>query len=195
LTIVFASVFMINQKYYKRMFAYSSMENMGMILIGISLGKAGLLGAMILLVSHAFAKSSAFYLTGNILNVYKTREISHVYSLVKIMPYTAYGLILSSLAVTGAPPFAIFIGEFFIISAVYHIYGFAYTIIILLALLTAFLSINYKVAKMAFCEVKPTSRTKDEWISTLVPLINLALAFSVLFAIPAINNILKGIIR
>ena len=193
LTIVFASIFMINQKYYKRMFAYSSMENMGMILIGISLGKAGLLGAMILLISHAFAKSSVFYLTGNILSAYKTRKIAHVYSLVKNMPYTAYGLILSSLAVTGAPPFAIFIGEIFIISAVYHIYGFVYAIIILLALLTAFLSINYKVAKMSFSERKSTQKTKDEWVSALIPLINLTLSFCVLFAIPAINNILKGI--
>ncbi|NOZ84607.1 MAG: hydrogenase 4 subunit F [Epsilonproteobacteria bacterium] len=193
LTILFASIFMINQKYYKRMFAYSSMENMGMILIGVSLGKAGLLGAMILLVSHAFAKSSVFYLTGNILSVYKTRKTAHVHSLVKNMPYTAYGLILSSLAVTGAPPFAVFIGEFFIISAVYRIYGFAYTIIILLALLTAFLSINYKVAKMSFSERNSTQKTKDEWVSALIPLINLTLSFCVLFAIPAINNILKGI--
>ncbi len=194
LSVVFASIFMVNQKYYKRLFAYSSIENMGVILIGLSLGKTGLLGSIVLLISHAFAKSSAFYLTGNILSVYKTRKISDVNMLVKNMPYTAYGLILTSLAVTGAPPFATFVGEFLIIAAVYKIYGFAYFSILLLSLLVAFLSVNYKISRMSFLDGKAMQNNSCDMISAAVPLINTALAFAVLFAIPAINKILSGVL-
>lgn len=194
LSVVFASTFMVNQKYYKRLFAYSSIENIGVILIGLSLGKAGLLGSIILLTSHAFAKSSAFYLTGNILSAYRTRKINSVNSLVKNMPYTAYGLILASLAVTGAPPFATFVGEFLIIAAVYKIYGFVYFAILLLSLLLAFLSVNYKIAKMSFREAETIEKNSCEPISAAIPLINVALSFAVLFAIPILSKILSGVL-
>ncbi len=194
LTVIFASIFMVNQKYYKRMFAYSSIENMGVVLVGISLGKEGLIGAIILIVSHAFAKSSAFYLTGNILSVYRTRNINEVNSLLKNMPYTAYGLILAALAVTGAPPFATFVGEFIIISGVFKIYGLFYAVVIISFLLLAFLSINYKVARMSFSDDKSSQNVQCELIGASVPLVNISLSILVVFAIPLINSLLKGLI-
>ncbi len=194
LTVMFAALFIVNQQYYKRMFAYSSIENMGVILIGISLGKYGILGAIILLISHAFAKSSAFYLTGNILSVYKSRKIREINSLTTRMPYTGYGLMLASLAVTGAPPFATFVGEFLILSGILKVYGVSYAVIVLSFLLLAFISLNYKVAQMSFSKKEGFNQASCEFIGATIPIINIVLSFCVLFAIPLISNVLKGFV-
>ncbi len=192
-TVVFAGIFIISQKFYKRMFAYSSMENMGMILIGLSINnKYAMLGAIVLIVSHAFAKSSAFYTTGNILSVYKTRNINDVKDLVRILPFGAYSFILSALAVTGAPPFGTFLGELFIIYAVYLKFGIMLAIIILIFLSAAFFSVNYKVSKMSFAVASDAQRQKDDAMSSIVPIINTVLAFLVIFTIGFINNILTA---
>ncbi len=196
LTVVFASIFMITQKFYKRMFAYSSIENMGMILIGLSLNnKYAFLGAVVLLISHAFAKSSAFYTTGNILSVYKTRNINEVTGITKTIPFAAYSLILSALAVTGSPPFGTFFGELLIVYAVYVKFGVIISLLIFAFLSLAFFSLNYKVAKMSFsrCDME---KQKDDIMSSFVPILNTVLAFLVIFAVGFINNVITtGIVK
>ncbi len=197
MTVAFASIFLITQKFYKRMFAYSSMENMGMILIGLSINnKYAFLGAVVLLISHAFAKSSAFYTTGSVLSVYKTRNINEVKGLVHVIPFGAYSLILSALAVTGAPPFGTFLGELFIIYAVYVKFGIIISLILLLFLSIAFFSVNYKVAKMSFSKCNRLSKQKDSVMSSFVPVINTILAFMVIFAVGFINELITtGMIK
>ncbi|HYW34110.1 MAG TPA: proton-conducting transporter membrane subunit, partial [Balneolaceae bacterium] len=78
LTVAVACLTMTAQINYKRMFAYSSMENMGMILIGFSLGGYGLIGAAIIIVSHGLAKSAIFFLTGDMLSSYRSTDIHDV---------------------------------------------------------------------------------------------------------------------
>ncbi len=197
LTVVFASTFLITQKFYKRMFAYSSMENMGMILIGLSVDtKYAFLGTIILMVSHAFAKSSAFYTTGNILSVYKTRNINDIKGMVNAIPFAAYSFILSSLAVTGAPPFGTFLGEMLIIYAIYVKFGIIFSLAVLLFLSIAFFSVNYKVSKMSFSSNGDSLKRRDATMGSFVPIVNTVLAFLTVFAAGIINNILNtGVIR
>ena len=150
LTMVFAALILPSQRFYKRMFAYSTMENMAMILIGLLAGGIGVTGAIILMVSHAFGKGGAFYSSGNILETYGTKSISQISGMREKMPYTSVSLILSSLAVTGAPPFGTFLGEFLILAA---LYASGYTIPFILALVSlfiAFASINFHVSRMVF---------------------------------------------
>ncbi|WP_035589162.1 proton-conducting transporter transmembrane domain-containing protein [Hippea jasoniae] len=196
LSVGFAAIFLVSQKFYKRMFAYSSIENMGMILIGLSLNnRYALLGAIILLISHAFAKSSVFYSTGNILNLYKTRMINRIRGLSGNIPKTAYALVFSSLAIGGAPPFGNFIGELLIIYAFYSKFGLFYTLILVGFLGIAFFSINYKVASMSFSNSK-TSPDLSKNISSLIPIINVAMSFLVIFFIGFIEKILfMGMIK
>ncbi|WP_022670949.1 proton-conducting transporter membrane subunit [Hippea alviniae] len=192
LTVGFASVFLVSQKFYKRMFAYSSMENMGMILIGLALGnKFALLGAVVLIVAHAFAKSSAFYTTGNILSVYKTRDITEIRGLSKVMPIGAYNLVLSSLAVTGAPPFANFVGEALIIYAVYLKFGLFLTVVLSAFLTLSFFAVNYKVVRMSFSISDRNFENKDN-MALFIPVLNTLLAFFVVFAVGFINTLLVG---
>ena len=149
-TVVIAAFILASQRDLKRMFAYSTMENMGMMVIGFVIGGAGFVGALVLLVSHAFAKAGAFYSSGNILESYQTREMSEISNLKENMPHTTVSLLLSSLSVTGSPPFGTFIGEFLIILSLYMSGLYILVAIMAFSLIVAFASVNFKVAGMVF---------------------------------------------
>ena len=149
-SLIFVALVMPSQTQTKRMFAYSTMENMSIGLLGLITGGIGFLGAILILLSHAFGKSGAFYSSGNILEIYGTRNITMIQGMKKRMPYTSSTLILSSLAVTGAPPFATFIGEFLIIYQLISMGQIAAVIILVISLFIISLSIIYKVSTMIF---------------------------------------------
>jgi hydrogenase-4 component F len=150
-SVVFASIFLGSQRKYKRMFAYSTMENMSIALIGFATGTVvGIAGALLLLVAHSFGKASAFYSSGNVLKSYGEKDIERVSGVARAMPVTGSSLILSSLAVTGTPPFGTFFGEFLILYAVYS-GGYIIPFVLLAIFIpVAFISVNYNVTRMAF---------------------------------------------
>jgi hydrogenase-4 component F len=190
LTVGVAALMMTVQNNYKRMFAYSSMENMGMILIGFALGKYGLLGAAIIIVSHGLAKSAVFFFCGDVLSTYGSTKIEDVNGLMKKSPRTASGLFLSALAVTGAPPFAIFIGELFIFAALIQQYGSWLAIIVMLFLAITFIAVNFRTGKMIFSGVAAGAQDSAR-IETWVPVINLTLSLLVLVFIPYFEQLLQ----
>ncbi len=150
LTLLFVALIMASQRNIKRMFAYSTMENMAMITLGLILGTYGLIGALLIILAHAFGKSSAFFSSGNILGTYGTKDINAIRGVRNRLPSTALSLIGSSLIVTGAPPFGVFIGEFFIIYQLFigKNYGLAASIIVFLFIISV--SVMNKVSKMVF---------------------------------------------
>ncbi len=150
MTVAIAAFMLVSQRDLKRMFAYSTMENMGLMVLGFIAGGVGYAGAIVLLVSHAFGKAGAFYSSGNVLESYRTRNIADIRNMRENMPHTSISLLFSSLSVTGSPPFGTFIGEFLILLSLYMA-GFWYISAIVAACLAiAFASINYKVAGMVF---------------------------------------------
>ncbi len=183
LTLVVSALLMTVQKYFKRLYVYSSMENMGIALIGISLGGVALKGAFILIIAHAFAKSAVFYLSGNILIRYKDSKINKVKGLIKKMPFTAYCLFFAALAATGAPPFATFIGEIMIFSEVIKNYNWIITVVLSVFIAIAFISVNYYTAKMIFSGKDEDVKERKSLVN-FVPLINIAMAFIIIFFIP-----------
>lgn len=146
-----ASIFLGYQTRYKRMFAYSTMENMNLALIGLAIGgTAGVMGALLLLVSHSFGKAGAFYTSGSIMKSSGVKKIAEVNGLWKGMPASSASLLLSSLAVTGAPPFGTFFGEFLIFYSMIAQHLYAQLVIVVFFVVTAFISINQNVSRMIF---------------------------------------------
>ncbi len=188
LSITLAAFMSFNQVYYKRMFAYSSIDNMGIALIGLSLGGYAFVGSVLIILSHAFAKSATFFLTGNVLINYKSWKINDVKGVAKTLPVTGYSLFFGSLAVTGTPPFGTFIGELLILISIFNTYGVVITLVTGLFLAMAFIGINYQTLKMVFSETDLEKKTED--YSVIIPIINLILALAVTFASPLIYNIL-----
>ena len=110
----------------KRLLAYHSIENIGIIGIGIGLGiigKAtgndalallGLSGGLLHVLNHSLFKSLLFYGAGSVYRSTHTRHIDHLGGLIKKMPYTAVFFLIGSLAICGLPPFNGFISEYLI---------------------------------------------------------------------------------
>jgi hydrogenase-4 component F len=103
---------------YKRLFAFSTVEHMGIILTAIGLGaSAADYGAMQQIVNHSVTKSFCFFAAGVTLLAVGTREIAAVRGLIRRAPIAGAALIFGGLAVAGAPPLAVFLSEFAILKA------------------------------------------------------------------------------
>ncbi len=190
LTVIIAASLMAVQTNYKRLFAYSTMENMGMALIGISLGGYAFVGVFVLIISHAFAKSSTFFLSGNLLSRYKTLKIDDVTGVAKRMPSTAYTLLFDAMAITGMPPFGTFFGELLIILVLLSILPLEWTLLLVGFLALAFISMNFKVGKMIFSE-SDGKKMDRERVGTIVPIIGTIFSLATIFFIPFISKVIK----
>ncbi len=150
LTAVLGAFLLQRQRSFKRMFAYSSMEVMGLALVGVGIGGIALYGALLLLFAHAFAKSSAFYCAGNVLRADGTTHIDDIRDLRHRLPRTAGAWVLASSAVTGAPPFGTFVGELLIVAGAITAGLTPVALVVILAILVAFLGVNSQVGRMVF---------------------------------------------
>ncbi|MDD3876640.1 MAG: proton-conducting transporter membrane subunit [Bacteroidales bacterium] len=121
----------IVQHDFKKLLAYHSIENIGIIGIGIGLGVIGMAvhipvltvlgfaGALLHVLNHSLFKSLLFYTAGSVYQQTKTRNIEKLGGLIKKMPVTALFFLLGSLAICGLPPFNGFISEFLIYSGIF----------------------------------------------------------------------------
>jgi len=118
LSLLVATLFIFRQHDYKRLLAYSSVEHMGIVAVGVAFGGVlGLTGALWQLINHAVAKSLMFFASGHVLLRYGTKEIAQVPGVVRVLPVTGSMLVLGGLALTGTPPFGIFASELTIFAA------------------------------------------------------------------------------
>jgi hydrogenase-4 component F len=146
-----AAFLLIQVRDYKRMFAYSTIEHMGIILAAAGFAThASDFGAVAQMLNHAITKSLCFYVAGVILLAMGTREIRQVRGLFRASPFAGGALLLCALAITGAPPFPIFLSEFSILNSGLRS-GHAFAVAILAVLIVvAFIAIMLQVNTMLF---------------------------------------------
>jgi hydrogenase-4 component F len=117
-SIVIGALLMVRKGNFKRLFAYSSVEHMGIIAVALGFGGAlGLYGALLQVLTHALAKAVLFLTSGDVSLRYKTREAGDVSGLLAAVPVTGGALLLGSFAVLGSPPFGVFLSELTIVRA------------------------------------------------------------------------------
>jgi hydrogenase-4 component F len=151
LSVAVATLLLVYVRDFKRMFAFSTVEHMGIILVAAGLGGADAhLGAAYQMTGHAIAKSFCFFAAGVTALTAGSQEIDKVRGLARTAPLAAIALVAGGFAIAGAPPFAIFVSEFTIFKA-----GLAngqYIVIGLLAFLVAvaFCAVMFHVNSMAF---------------------------------------------
>ena len=112
-----AAVFIVRQADFKRMLAYSSVEHMGVLALGVGLGGAGVFGAMFHAFNHSFTKAALFLAAGNILAAYRTKSVRDVRGVLGVLPVTGALWVAGFLSATGSPPFGTFLSEFTILKA------------------------------------------------------------------------------
>jgi hydrogenase-4 component F len=150
-SILIAALFIIRQNDIKRMFAYSSTENIGIIALAISFGgKVGFFAVFFHIINHSVTKALAFCTSGNLQEIYGTRDINKMGGLVKIAPVTAVLLGISMFSLAGMPPLAIFTSEFYAISAGIDSQHYAAVGLFLLGLAIVFYGLVRKFIQIVF---------------------------------------------
>ena len=150
LSLGMAAFSLVRQHNYKRLLAYSSIEHTGLVCVGLGLGPLSTFAAMLHLLNHTLAKSMLFFLSGRVLQRYRTTQIGGVAGLLRTMPATGGLFAAGLLALAGLPPFGIFISEFALLRA-----GFAagrfWTMGLVLVLLTvAFVGVIAHLNRMLY---------------------------------------------
>lgn len=115
ISIFITAVYVFKIANYKRMLAYSSIENMGIISIGIAAGGVGVFAATLHLIAHSLIKSSFFMTAGNILHIFKTKEVLNVQGLIETDTKTGWLWVFCGLFILGVPPSPMFISKFLIL--------------------------------------------------------------------------------
>lgn len=152
LSMIIAVPFIILQTDIKRMLAYSSIEHVGIITIGLALSTPlSLLGAVFHMVNHGLAKSSMFFLSGTITQMYHSKMIGRITGLLKRFPSHALLFIAGILALAGAPPFSIFLSELTLITAAFQTEVWV-GITLILPILFIFAGLTYHTGKMILGE-------------------------------------------
>ena len=117
ISLVVSSAFILISKDMKKMLAYSSIENMGLIAIGLGIGTpTALFAAMFIVLAHSICKPLIFFCAGDIIQAYKTRIMSEIRGVSKKMKFSGFATTAGCLAMAGAPPFPLFIGEVLLIA-------------------------------------------------------------------------------
>ena len=145
-TVVAASLFLIRQYSLKRLFAYSSIENVGIMLVAIGLNSGSLFFLQAL--NHSLAKVSLFLLSGNIVQASGKKNLSQQSGLMASAPGWAVLMTMSCFAATGAPPFGTFLSEWLILMKTIDLHYFINTGLLLVSLALSFIVVCMHVGRV-----------------------------------------------
>jgi hydrogenase-4 component F len=115
-SLVVATAFVIGQSDVKRLLAYSSVEHMGLLVLGLGVGGVGAFGSVLHLLNNGMAKGMLFLATGNLVLATGSSAATDLRGLLRTRPISAALLFVGLFAVTGSPPFGLFVSEFAIVS-------------------------------------------------------------------------------
>jgi hydrogenase-4 component F len=195
LSMAVAGIFIVGQADFKRMLAYSSVEHMGILALGTGLGgRDGTFGMLLHAVNHSVTKAMLFLVAGNILAFYKTKQSATIHGMNQVVPWTTALWIAGFLAITGSPPFGVFLSEFTILKAALD-QGRGFVAALYLALLVLiFVGMATIVLNMAQGEAGTSPRWRPrESPSMIVPPVILGLMTLGLglYIPPILNNMLR----
>ena len=154
LSVVLASLFLWRQRDIKRLFAYSSIEHMGIVTFAFGMGgPVANFAALLHMTVHSLTKSAIFFTVGHAVQKSGSQQMDDIRGLVTTNPTIGWGLMLGSLAILGMPPFGVFASEFLILTTAMQQQPWA-TPILLLSLAVAFAAIFGRVQPMVFGETQ-----------------------------------------
>ena len=195
LSLFVAAVFVYHINNYKRMLAYSSIENMGILAIGAALGGAGMFAATIHMIGHSFIKASFFMTSGNILKIFETKKIKSVTGLLEKDNKTGWLWILSCLGIVAFPPSILFISEYLIVKTMLQEGHYWMCTGFLLLLTIVIYGLSKAVFTMSVNSGKNQEKVKLSWTMYAPQIVLLIIAFVMGIYLPyyeIIANAVKG---
>ncbi|MFA5478022.1 MAG: proton-conducting transporter membrane subunit [Bacteroidales bacterium] len=146
ISVFMSAIQLLRIKHYKRMFAFSSLEHMGIVALGLGIGGIGYYAAVLHIVFHSFAKAGLFYQIGQVHQFFNSYWIKDAAGYFKKNPIGGLSLILGVISILAIPPSGLFISEFLVFKAMF-VHGHYYIAVFVLILLTV---IIYSFSKNAF---------------------------------------------
>ena len=151
LSILTAAIFILTQKDYKRLLAYSSIEHMGIIAVAIGVfTPLSVFGALFHMINHSLTKSMLFLSAGNVLQKYDTKQISKIKGILKLLPISGVAFLLGLFAIAGTPPFSVFASELGITLSLFDSKKYLFGSVFVLLLATIFAGIALTLFKMFY---------------------------------------------
>ncbi|MBP8298029.1 MAG: hydrogenase 4 subunit F [Burkholderiales bacterium] len=151
-SVVVGAFFLSRQKDVKRLFAYSSIEHMGIVTFAFGMGgPVATFAGLLHMTVHSLTKSAIFFTVGHAAQKTGTQLIANIRGLADTNPAIGWGLMLGSLAILGMPPFGVFASEFLILTTAMHEHPWA-TPFLLVSLGVAFAAVFSRVQEMVFGE-------------------------------------------
>src|SRR6185437_9115558 len=164
LSLAVAAIFIIGQGDVKRLLAYSSVEHMGLLVLGLGLGGIGAYGTVLHVLNNGLAKAWLFLVVGNVVLATGSSAAAANRGLVRTLPISGALLVLGLFAVTGSPPFGLFLSEFTILRAAFGAGHPWIAVLMLLFLAIIFVGMAVMILGMALGEPEPRAgHAPESW--------------------------------
>ncbi|MBW6511600.1 MAG: hydrogenase [Desulfuromonadaceae bacterium] len=196
LSLTLAAIFVIRQADIKRMLAFSSVEHMGILALGIGIGGLATFGAMLHLINNALTKGSLFLAAGNIQRAHDSKKMSGIRGAMSRLPLSGGLFLAGFLAITGSPPFGPFLSEFTILRGVFGGEHYLIGTLVLILLATVFIGMGSTVLAVTQGEADPTLKDngfRDRFLLVAPPLLLLLIVLMLGLYLPEpLNRLLHG---
>jgi hydrogenase-4 component F len=154
LSVFVATVYMVKVKNIKRMLAYSGIEHMGLVMLGLAAGGIGYYAAILHIILHAFVKSSLFFQFNQIYRIYQSKSIYDVGNYFKYNKTGAMVLLFGFICATAMPPSGLFISEFMIFSSLFQAHQLVILILVMILLTMIIWAFGKTIFKILFTPVE-----------------------------------------
>jgi hydrogenase-4 component F len=191
---LFAAFMLYRRRDIKRMFAYSSIEHMGIIVFAFGMGGAlANFAGLLHMTMHSLTKSAIFFAVGHIAQVKGTQKIADISGLTVTNPVLGWGLVLGVVAIAGLPPLGIFMSEFLVVSSTFAREPWLATILVL-GILVALGGLFLRLNAIAFGEPRgPTAKAEASYVPMFT---HLAIVFVVgIYMPPALVSGFQNVAR
>jgi len=187
-SMIVAGVFIVGQRDFKRMLAYSSVEHMGILALGIGIGGPALFGTLLHVVTHGMTKGVLFLSAGNIYHAYGSKNVDQVHGAMRRLPLSCVLFLAGFLAITGSPPFGPFISEFAILNGAFDTGRFISAGLFLFLLLVVFIGMGKTVLQVVQGSVPAEVHNtpyREGWLTTAPVIVLMGIVLLLGLYIPA----------
>jgi hydrogenase-4 component F len=187
LSVGLAAVFVVGQKDFKRMLAYSSVEHMGILALGVGLGGGAAAGAFFHCLANGLTKGVVFLSAGNIHRAYGSKTTDDVRGAARLLPVSGPLFLAGFLAVTGSPPFSPFFSEFAILNGAFAAGRFGVGALLLAFLAVIFVGMGTTVLAVVQGDPGEAARAaapREPWLMAAPPLALMVLVLALGLFLP-----------
>jgi len=199
LSMAVAAVFMVGQRDFKRMLAYSSVEHMGILVLGIGVGGGAVFGTLLHVINNGLTKGVLFLSAGNIHRGFGAKTTDEVRGAMRRLPLSGTLFLLGFFAITGSPPFGPFISEFAILNGTFAAGKFLVGGLFLAMLLVIFIGMGRTVLTVVQgrpTAAAPTTAYREGLLTGLPVLVSFAAVFMLGLYVPApLEHLLRDAVR